>query len=156
MDTLRAYIFSILGAALINAVAMRILSEKKQQALVQVVCGLFLAFTILRPVTGDLWSGSLSFSADFSQAAQEAAQEGTARSQAALRDRIKAQCEAYILEKAEDLGASIQVQVQLSQDPIPAPEAVELEGEISPYAKRILSDTICQDLGIGKEAQSWR
>ena len=59
------------------------------------------------------------------------------------------------MDKAESLGAELTVEVTLSDDELMVPCAVKLSGAISPYAKKVLSDTIAKDLGIQVEEQIW-
>ena len=84
----------------------------------------------------------------------------TANAQAEVQQQIcnviKEQTEAYILEKASALNADITVSVKLALDTqYPTPESVHIKGNISPYARRLLSQTIQDDLGIASEDQVW-
>ena len=66
---------------------------------------------------------------------------------------IKSRVQAYILDKADSFGTSLEVEVILDQDHIPV--SVELQGNISPYARAQLTEIIEEDLGIPKEHQLW-
>ena len=73
----------------------------------------------------------------------------------AMSGRIKAQTEAYILDKAAALEVTLLVEVEMSDEPIPVPCGVRLAGDVSPHAKNKLSGIITEDLGIEKERQQW-
>ena len=66
---------------------------------------------------------------------------------------IKAQTETYIEDKAEALGATVTAGVTLAGDMLPW--QVELTGEVSPYVKTRLAQTIWAELGIPEERQVW-
>ena len=68
---------------------------------------------------------------------------------------IKARTQAYILDKARSLDVALTVEVFLDDATIPAPCGVRIEGAISPYAKKVLSQMMKDDLGIPPEEQIW-
>ena len=63
--------------------------------------------------------------------------------------------EAYILEIAGQLSASVTVEVSVGGDSIPVPQSVRLDGAVTPYAKSRLQTIISEELGISKENQIW-
>ena len=80
------------------------------------------------------------------------AQEGTTEE---IRIVILQKAEAYILNKASDLGADINVEITLQKDGSYIPEKIKIIGPISPLAKKQLSEVIKSDLGISEELQTW-
>lgn len=62
------------------------------------------------------------------------------------------QTQAYILDKADDFGAGLEVEVFV-KDLIPC--SVSISGPISPLAKSQLSRYISENLGIPSEEQNW-
>lgn len=84
-----------------------------------------------------------------------AVQWGESTAATALAESISQGTEAYILEKAKGMNVELAVEVELSDDEIPVPVAVSLTGQVAPYVKTVLSDTISQDLNIPKEKQIW-
>lgn len=156
MEGIRSYILSIVTASVICAIAMRLMGTKGTQgAMIKLITGLFLTFTVIRPLADVNWK-DLTFLTDaYSIDSQQAAQEGQKISREALRASIKARTEAYILDKADGLQADVEVVVTVSEDEIPVPTAVTVSGSISPLSKRKLSAYIADDLGINKEDQTW-
>ena len=70
----------------------------------------------------------------------------------AIADGIAAELEAYIEDKAESLGANVQVQVEMeSRGGVPTPQRVTLRGAYS----AALADVIEAELGVTKERQIW-
>lgn len=156
MDQVRSYILSVITAAMICAVIMKLTAGKGIQSQgIKLTATLFLAFSVLRPIVetniGDITSIVPNIQADGAFAAAEG--EDIART--ALREGIKERSEAYILDKAMGLGAVVVPTVTVSNGDIPVPESVRIEGEVSPYVKTKLSIILENGLGIPKEAQTW-
>ena len=114
-----------------------------------------MVFTVISPLAGlsitgpDIWFG------DYTDTADLIASEGERYSVEAMAAVIKSRTEAYILDKGTQLGVSLDVQVELSQDPIPVPVRVRLKGNVSPYAKSRLQQILAKELGISKGDQIW-
>lgn len=118
------------------------------------LCGLFLTVLALSPVKMWDFSGLHQQLGVFSHTAQDIAADGKNQAVQAETSIITAQCEAYILDEAAELGVSVGVTVSL--DPQTRyPCAVTVTGDVTPYEKQILSGYITQTLGIEKEAQDW-
>ena len=144
MDGIKTYLLGVMGAAVICGIVIRMIGEKGTQgAMTKLIAGLFLAFTVIRPVANIRLDGLSDFTAAYSAAGD------------ALAASIKAQTEAYILDKAAALQVELEVDVTLSDGDIPTPSAVLLSGKVSPYAKARLQKMITDDLGIDKERQTW-
>lgn len=156
MEAIGQYIVSVAAAAILCGILKAILPGKgAASAVLGLICGLFLAFTTIRPLAqvelGDLPVLSNAYWED----AGEVSAEGEKIATAAMEDIIKTQTEAYILDKARSFGAELTVELTLSGGSIPTPSAVRLEGNISPYAKTCLERVLEDELGISKEDQLW-
>ena len=90
---------------------------------------------------------------DFISEGQAMASIGENMAREAEGDIIKSRVQAYILDKAKSYGAQLNVEVILDQSNVPV--SVELQGNISPYGKAQLTNTITEDFGIAKEHQLW-
>ena len=156
MAGIREYILSVSAAAIICGV-VGALSQGKTTAtqLIKLCSGIFLSLIVISPLADiDLTNfADLTFS--HISAAEEAASMGKNLAVDAMTDIIKKRCEAYILDKAKALGAKITVEITVSQDEIPVPQAVVIEGNVSPFAKSQLVSLLCDQLGIPKEDQKW-
>ncbi len=156
MEGFRQYFYGLTAASVLCGILIAMFPGKGTGAkLLKLTTGILLTLVALRPLTR----------LDFRQVTQVwttqslnqsgPAAEGEAMAQNAIAEGIKARCEAYILDKASLLGLDLTVRIILSEDSIPVPVAVELEGKASPYGKTALQSTIESDLGIPKEAQQW-
>lgn len=156
MENIKTYLLGVVAAAVICGIVTRLMGEKGTQgAMAKLIAGLFLAFTVIRPVANISLDGLSDFTAVYSDAGEQAAAAGEILTKDALTTIIKAQTEAYILDKAAALQVDLEVEVTLSDEDIPTPAAVRLSGKVSPYAKARLQSIITEDLGIGKERQTW-
>lgn len=156
MLALSQYIRTVTGAALISAVVLRLLAGKGSAAAVgKILVGIFMALTVIGPISqvelSDVWDWVPDVSAD----AGLAAAQGQADAKKALEQSISSQVEAYILDKAAQMDVVLTVEVELSDDTIPVPRRVRLQGNISPYAKSRLQSILSEELGIDKENQIW-
>ncbi len=156
MQVLGQYLLSVTGAAVAGGIFRRLLPEKGTAGLIgKLLTGVFLALTVISPWT-DIQLGQLEgLTLDISSQAAQAVADGEDRTNAALASVIKQECQAYILDKAQDLGLTLSVEVELSRDQIPVPVSVRLQGAAGPYAKSRLAQVLEEDLGIEKERQLW-
>ena len=156
MDAIQTYILRIVAVALLCGICHSFFDGKSAiGTIVHMVTGLLLAITVLSPIVKlqiDDFTGYLSgIQADTETMVADGEQAGQ-RERARI---ITEQCEAYILDKADSLGLTIQVQVQLTQDDSMHPESIALQGAASPYAKSVLREYITDSLGIPEEKQIW-
>lgn len=153
MESIGTYLLSVSAAALLCGLADRFTGDRGGGAAARVVTGLFLTAVLLQPLGkfGQLRTLRL----DVADEAQDAADEGQAQAQIQLAQLITQNCAAYILEKASELHADIQVWVEVSEDALPVPVGVRIQGEVAPYTKLQLQNYMEQQLGIAKENQQW-
>lgn len=156
MQTIAEYLLSVTGAAIVSGVVLRLLEGKGSAASIgRILAGLFVALTVIGPITQVRLSDLADLLPDVTMDAQTAVADGEAAAKNALRERISARLGAYILDKAAQLGVTLTVEVELSEDTIPVPVRVRLHGAVSPYAKSRLQNMIRDDLGLDKEKQIW-
>ena len=156
MQDLGQYILSIGLAALLTGILCEF-SDKKSTTgtLIRMICGLFLAFTVINPLA-DLNFGILeTFSGSYSADAASAVATGKALAGDSVRQLIKQQTEAYILDKARSLGCAVDVAVTVGTGADPIPEAVRITGDVPAVVRRQLELMLEQDLQIAKENQQW-
>lgn len=156
MEEIRQYLLSIIAAAIICAVVIRIAGQKNMVcAMIKLFAGLFMSLTVISPLLklqiGNFsdYLSTLELDADcyISEAEESAAFERSGIITNAI--------ESYILDKATSLGVTIQVEVELSDTDKQTPNKVVLVGDISPYNKLKLQQIIKDDLGIPEENQFW-
>lgn len=156
MDGLGRYILSVVSAAVISGILTSMVSPKGTVgALIRMMCGLFLAFTVIAPVGNLDYDVLTTFSDAYFEEGVAAASQGEKRTREATAELIKQKTEAYILDKAAELQVEITVEVTVSDSGDPVPEEVIIRGDPAQQEKRLLQEMIATELGIPKEHQRW-
>lgn len=156
MDSIRQYLLSIIAAAIICGVAVSLMHKKCTQAsILKLLTGIFMAITIIAPLTKFDFTNLQDFTIGFSTDAQNAVAIGKEFADCHTREIITQQVEAYIQEKAKTLGADLTIDAELSGEDPPVPQSVTICGAVSPYAKSVLCRYIESNLAIPEENQTW-
>ena len=156
MDAIGEYLLDVIGAALICTVITALAGKSATlSAMIKLLTGVFLTLTLVSPLMRIRIPETDAVFDDFTLQAETITASAENSSRAQLSKIIKSKTEAYILDKAKQMGAEITVQVTLDQSNLPQPAAILVSGRISPYAKKQLSSIIEEDLGICTEAQTW-
>ncbi len=154
MGRMGEYVLSVLCVSLICGLVSRLLSPKGVQGkLVQMLCSILLILSIVSPLAGWSFRSWEDLRLDVQQSANAAAEQGKNEVDEQYRQVITQRTSAYILDKADRLGLALEVSVELSEERLAEPKAVTLRGKVSPYAKKVLSDWLTEELGI--EDQVW-
>lgn len=155
VDLIREYLIRVTAAALICGVATKLIHKGVIGSVIKLSAGIFMALTVISPLINIQLDSIADFTFDIQSAADAAAAEGEISAREAMAQIISEQTAAYILNKAETLGAMLTVEVTVSEDEYQIPSAVKIEGSVSPYAKSVLSAYISENLGISTEEQTW-
>ena len=156
IDGLREYVIHLTATVLICSVILRFVNRGGAvKMIIKLLCGIVLAYSMIQPIKQLKLNGFDKITEEFRQDAEQSVEWGKKLSIEAWSQSISQGVETYILEKAKVMGVDLVVEVELSDDEIPVPVAVMLTGDVAPYAKSVLSDTISQDLNIPKENQTW-
>ena len=155
MEAVRQYTLSLICAAVIVGILLDLSDKTGFQKQLRLVCGIFFAFILLRPLISLRFPDMTQFWGSYLTQAEEAASQGEnirIRSQAML---IRQETEAYILKEARAIGAEVEVQVELDGGNPPAPVAVTLRGTFDADSETQLSQLLADEFGIPKERQTW-
>ncbi len=114
-----------------------------------------MSITVISPLTKLNLNNISSFFEDFEAEASAAVYDGTNMANTSVATIIKENTEAYILDKANSFGATVDVEVSLNDDTPPLPVSVVIRGAVAPYVKVKLQEIIENNLEIPKERQSW-
>lgn len=156
MGWVKQYILSVVAAAIVCAIIKTLADGKSTPSyIIKLLAGLFMALTVIAPIAKLELNDITEYVQSFQVSADAAVQNGITYSGTELAAIIKTRTQAYILDKAQSLGAQIVAEVYLNDDAPPVPCAVTLKGHVSPYAKQRLTQYIADDLGISEENQKW-
>lgn len=156
MEEIRQYLVTVTAAGLFCGLVKSLFPDRDTAGnLIRLMAGLFLTVTVAAPlahISPMDWEPLLP---ELEEAAAAAAAEGEKAAAASAEAIIKSRLEAYILGKAEALGATVTAEVRLTQKTPPLPERVVIRGPISPYGRTRLEAVLEEDLGIAKEQIIW-
>ena len=153
MGVIKEYLISVTAASVIcGIIAGLIKKDSAISAVVKLLSGIFLTITILSPIIKLPLTNITLHIDSLSDEAENTVQVGKQIATEEMKAIITTNVQAYILEKAEKLGADIEVEVFL-QDLIP--KSVRIIGQTAPYTKLQLSGYITDNLDIPVEEQQW-
>ncbi len=153
---MKDYITGIIAVAIISAVAIGLVNKDTANGkLIKLLCGVLMCITVISPVVNISFRQITGYLQDISVGAESYSQEGEQIAKDRMKAIIKSKTEAYILDKANLMGLRIAVEVELNDSNNSVPSNVTIQGDISPYAKEILSSYIESNLAIPKENQKW-
>lgn len=156
MQQFGQYMLSVGLASLLAGIIAEFSDNKSATGVItRMVCGLFLAFTVINPLTKLNFGILEAFSQSSSVNTQPVVSAGTALADESMEELIIQETRAYILDKAQSLGCSLEAEVTLGEGLYPVPESVCITGSISNQNRRQLEDFLEQELGISKENQQW-
>lgn len=153
---MKAYLIRLTGAAILGALLRKIAPEGGAGRGTRLGAGLLILLTALGPVGNvDLVSAAenLAQGGYVGGFSTESIQE---TSNQLLEELIIQSAQAYILDKAQALGVTVEAEVRtVRQNGYPIPWSVRLKGEASATEREKLCDMIANDLGIPAERQEW-
>ena len=157
IQAVREYLLSLVCVSRLTALVLTLVPKGGVRRSAAIACALLLAITALRPLGG---FDTESIASALSRARMEAE---SARTGVEVRNRelvsaiIKQNSEAYILDKASQLGLDVEAEVEVTADgSYPYPSAVTLTGSAPDALRRELTRYIEDNLAIAEERQTWR
>lgn len=150
---MKSWLLGIVLTSLAAGLARQLAPKGREQAMVRLVGGLLLALAILRPLAGENWERLELETGGLEIQGEELADAYRKNQQEALSAIIAEKTEAYIWDKANQLGLDCTVKVTVSpgENGIPLPESVVIRGTYSGELARRLEE----EVGIPAENQIW-
>lgn len=155
-DGFRTYLFSVCAAAMLSVLVPMLISQSRIRKTAEFAGGMLLLIVVVSPVVQvDLAEFRQAISSYMLDPSVSFSVQNTAGCNFTA-ERISMQCEEYILDKAEAIGMSIEVEVHMSDDVFyPRPERVIIYGRYTPWQMKQLSLILDQDLGVPESQQEW-
>lgn len=154
MDGLGGYALRIISGALICGIILSLVKEQTAQGVMKLLCGAVLTMLVVWPLS-DVDLSRLPELLPEGLDGRAYIAEGENMARETMAQLIKAETEAYILDKANSLHAALQVEVSVSGDSPPVPVEAALTGKVSPYARSEMERILQKELGIPKENIQW-
>lgn len=152
---MRTWILGLAGAAVFCALAGELTPRGMVKNVQKALCGVVMALALLGPLLDFDYSAYSLNLARYREQGESLSGRGEEISRELDRTIIEDGCETYILDKAQSLGLTLEgarVRLEWSGEGLWYPVAAELDGEYDEALSRALES----ELGIGREAQSWR
>ncbi len=147
----KEYILSVVTVSLVCGVILQMASGKKE--ILQLVCGVVMTLAVLQPVSRirmeDFWNSSRFLP----EPADTWLAEGKKAAQSMKEQYITEAYEAYILDKAKNLGTELTADITVDENCLPV--FAEIQGNFDGEIRLILEQILTCDLGITKENQRW-
>lgn len=154
MDAIRSYLLGLLAAVLAVSILLQLLPKNAVKKAAALCCGLLLVLASLAPL---LRIDFGEFAAYLAKAGMEAdfRESGIEITDCDLLSRIiQEKTEAYILDKASEIGAEVTVSITMETDgAYPYPKAAELHGVWTEVQRSALALCLEEAIGIPQERQ---
>ena len=151
----RSWLLGLIGAALLCAIASELTPKGGAKRVQTMLCGIVMIAALLLPLLRlDLSDYALEL-AKSRKATEAVTKNADEISERLNRRSIEAELEAYILDKAQTLGAQVErvsVAVRWSTEGVWVPSAVTLDGAYHAALAKLIEG----ELGIAAADQSWR
>lgn len=157
MEWIKGWLFSIVCAAMVAAVADALSPKGFPKQLARYAGGLLVLLAVLGPVKGldskVIGDGMANLKGRYSGYTEVFAAQNTQVTKAIIAEETA----AYISDKAAGLGITqcrVEVRCRLTEEGFPAPETVRVEGCGDEKAWQALSRAITADFAVEESAQT--
>lgn len=158
IELIRTWLIGITCAAMIIAVADSLTPNGTVRRIGRLVGGLVLLITVVKPLISFDYSVMAMAAAGNQITAATVGGELEETNLELMKTIIGEKTGAYILDKAESLGAacqSVAVTCELGAENVPYPSAVTITGDLSEAQRKALGRQIEADLAIPAEHQTY-
>lgn len=158
METVRTWLLSITGAALISSVALALTPNGKIKKIVSLICGFAMITALISPIMSFDFNTFSQYIVEYKNISDGYLIDIEEENENLQRAIIEEESEAYILDKAAVLGiedCSISVGTKKAEESYWYPYKAELGGKASESQKQALTAYIEANLGIPAERQYW-
>ena len=149
---IKEYILSVTAATIIGSCIMTLFKDVK---VICILCSIFISVAVFKPIVDIKLEYSFADIQVFSEEADKMVEEAFHITEQTQKENIKQNTEAYIYDKASEMGCKIVAEVALADLPPYQPIGLNIKGEVSPYAKNMLQNLFKSELAIPLEAQQW-
>lgn len=156
MDFIKQYLLSVVLSAIIVSIITSFSGKKYgSDGAVKLICSVYLLFVVAFPLTRFDHDLLEQYFNSFSVTDNQNTILGSELRKSAQEEIIKQKIASYILDKADQVGADLEVDVFLSDDTLLLPIGVQIRGVVSPGNKEKIQGIIAEDLGVARENQIW-
>ena len=152
MEAFGRYLLQIVAVAILCGILGSLCEKSSNMPVIRLILGTVMVISVLQPV---LKLSIQDITMDYHEMAimgNGYVTEGQDQAKAAAAVIISDRINAYIENKAAQLGAEVSASIYMKDG---IPESVTIAGDIPPYVRSQLSAWIASEIGIVKEEQRW-
>lgn len=157
-QVLTQWLHAVIYTGIVCALALLLTPEGRVKMALKIICAVVMCVSIASPVAELDFSAYSKAMAKYKLDAQAIAEQGEQYSKNLNRSIIEDECRAYILDKANEMGAGVSdvtVTAFWSSDGYWYPKQVSIESHADAKQREQLSDWIQAQLGISINEQEW-
>lgn len=156
MNAIASYLLTLVcGGILVSFVLLIGGTAGTGGRILKMLCGMFMALIAISPLRKVDLSDLDNPMHDYTDMARAASDDGVRQANESLISIISQETAAYILDKAEAMGVSVEVRVEVDPETF-QPVFATVRGAVTPYEKEVISGYLKKDLHIERSAQEWR
>lgn len=154
MEALGKYLVSVSSVCLFCGILQSFFTSGWMKKLGKFLSGVVVTMAVLAPLP-KLHLPEIPRFSDWEEEGQQAVAWGEEYLTDQLEQSIKEETQAYILDKAGELGMRISAEVFCCDAATPAPKSCIIKGAYTGQQKQAMEQILFLDLGIAKEDQTW-
>ena len=151
------YIYTVVTAAILASIIRTILPGKGIASdMVKLTMGIFLVMIVISPILKVRIEGIRNYIEYIETYASKIITDAEENTKREIQNSIEQNTQAYILNKASELGAEILVEITYLEENSYVPHSIIITGSASPMIRKQLSAIIQTELGISEDFQTWK
>lgn len=157
MNAMKQYLLRVTATGLLVSLVLALLPKGRGKKVAQICGSLLIVLAVLSPLVkinpADLARGFVAAVLDIPDETRDFSEQGALW----LSERIKSQCEAYVLDKAAEHGIAVDVEIRLEETDgtYPYPKSAVIRGQYNEEERQSLQNILEETLGIPPERQEW-
>lgn len=157
MEAVRGWLLGVMGAALLAALAQSLMAQGPLKEVGRLICGLVVLGAVLSPLTHLDLPDPAALTAGYFQSVEEREEELRSGAQNEMKTIIEEHLEAYIVDKAEEMGIVCQAQCrcEVTGDGVVLPQEAVITGTLSETQREELTHLLEEELGLPAGQQSY-
>lgn len=157
-ELMRSWVIGVVAMSLITSVVMTIVPKGRVRRVASMVCGMAMIVVLVSPAMKFDYDTFAQYVGKYTYEAQAQEKDMDEVSERLTRNIIQQEASAYILDKAESIGAmdvTVSTQTKMDGDGAWYPWEVTVEGNLTSEQQLRLQNTIEGDLGVPPDRQYW-
>ena len=157
MEGVRGWLLSVLAVSLLCALAEALMPKGPVKGVGKLVCGLVLAAAVASPVVRLDLEGSRQWLEDWDAGLERREEELKKQVDDEMKTIIEQEYEAYIVDKAAQLGAVCTARVECCEEEagVYLPEGAWIGGALTQQQREELTWQLSEELGLSSQALHW-